>query len=184
MIYFIGNKDLDICKIGYSKRPYRRIESLRKSVPFELEIYSIIEGSISEEKIYHSKYFEFKIKGEWFKLSKVEELGFNKNYIYEEYIGDIKLNVNKKNDYIHLQSLLAKLNNDRLFENLHNINFNSWKLSNSDFLETINTPIINEACCWINLHVAFELIRTSTTKNKIKLYEYLYPIGKKLLKHN
>lgn len=172
MIYFIGNKEMNICKIGYSKKPYRRIDTIRKQTPFELEIFNIIEGDPSVEKMYHSTYFNSRIKGEWFKLKDIQELGFNKSIVNIE-IGHIKLNINK-NNYVHLGSLLSSLNEDRIFIERNTINFNVWKTSNKSFLETIDTPIIKETCIWIHLFVAFELIRTSTVKNKIALYEYLY----------
>ena len=173
MIYFIGNKKLNICKIGYSKRPYRRIDSLRKLSPFDLEIFSIIDGAPHDEKMYHSKYFDYRIKGEWFKLDNVQELGFSKG-IKELKMRHLILNINEKNGYVHLQSLLAQLNQDRIFERLNNINFNLWMKSNAEFLETINNPIIKETCLWVNIYVAFELIRYSTVKNKIILYENIY----------
>jgi len=173
MIYFIGNKEMNICKIGYSKRPYRRIEGIRKITPFDLEIFSIIEGTPQEEKMYHSTYFEYRVKGEWFKLDAVQFLGFN-NTIKELKFGNTILNINEKNGYVHLTSLLAKLNSDRLFENLNNINFNVWIKSNKLFLDTINNPIIKETCLWVHIYVAYELIRNSTVKNKISLYESLY----------
>lgn len=175
MIYFIGNKKLNICKIGFSDRPYRRIDTIKNSIPFDLEIFSIIEGTIQEEKMYHSKYYEFRIKGEWFELDKVQELGFSKS-INEKKIGHLILNINDKNGYIHLQSIIAQLNKDRMFTGLNNINFSLWEKSNKSFLETISNPIIKESCTWVHIYVAYELIRCSTVKNKLLLYEsLLYP---------
>jgi hypothetical protein len=177
MIYFIGNREMNICKIGYSKRPYRRIESIKKTVPFELEIFSIIEGSMSEEKMYHSKYSEFKIKGEWFKLSKVEELGFDAP-ISVLMVGDIKLNINGKNCYVHVSSLLAQLNRERASNKINLINFNQWVKINKIFLESMENPIIKDSCNWCNIFVAYELIRCSSVKNKIMLYDNLYKLAK------
>jgi hypothetical protein len=175
MIYFIGNKEMNICKIGYSKRPYRRIDTLRKNFPFELEIFSIVEGGFQDEKMYHSKYYKHKIKGEWFKLNYVEELGFNKAIIVEK-IEHICLNINEKTKYIHLNSLLAQLNKDRINENMNIINFNIWLKNNEEFVKTIDNPIIKDSCLWINIFICYELIRVSTIKNKIILYKYLYKL--------
>jgi hypothetical protein len=175
MIYFIGNKELDVCKIGFSKRPYRRIDSIRKSIPFNLEILAIIDGDFMVEKMYHSKYFEHKIKGEWFTLSKVLELGIN-NSLKELYIGSIKLNVNNENHYIHLPSLISLLNQDRVFLSNNLLHFNLWEKSNKEFLSTIENPIIKSGCTWIHPYVCCELIRSSSVQNKIMLYENMRPI--------
>jgi hypothetical protein len=172
MIYFIGNKELNICKIGFSNRPYRRIESIRKSTPFNLEIFAIVEGTIQDEKIYHSKYNEYRIKGEWFKLKDVKEIGFNKE-LKQILIGDIILNINNKNQYVHIPNLLAQLNRDRLLEGMNKIDFITWRKSNKSFLASIPDSIINDSCFWCHIFVAYELIRNSTIKNKIMLYEYL-----------
>ena len=170
MIYFIGNIEADVCKIGFSRKPYRRIETLRKQSPFYLEVFEIIDGDFTDEKMFHSKYDEYRINGEWFKLSKVIELGLTKS-IKKVKISEITLNVNPKNNYIHLASLMAQLNSCRTKIKMNHMNYSTWVLNNKSFIETIGNAIIKETCLWVHLYVAFELIRNSSVENKLALYE-------------
>lgn len=173
MIYFIGDIEANVCKIGFSRKPYRRIETLRGQSPYKLEIFDIIDGDFTDEKFLHSKYFASRLNGEWFRLSDVLDLGFSRD-IKKITIGDINININPKNNYIHLSSLISCLNGNRCKLKMNYINFSVWRKTNTDFLNTINNPIIKETCIWIHPYIAFELIRDSTVKNKITLYENFY----------
>ena len=169
MIYFIGNKEMNICKIGYSKRPYRRIETLRGSVPFRLDVFDIIEGSLSEEKMFHDKYHKWTVKGEWFELDKVEELGFSLN-IEVIYIKDFMLIKNKDTGYYHLGTLMSSINRVRVSECMSQLNFSVWKKSNKEFIDSIDNPIIHDRCIWVSKFIMFDLIRTSCLKLKMFFY--------------
>jgi hypothetical protein len=62
-------------KVGYSKKyVHERINDIKTSCPFRLEILSIKEGTAKEEKELHEKLADFWIRGEWFR-SCDESLG-------------------------------------------------------------------------------------------------------------
>ena len=169
MIYFIGNKEANICKIGYSKRPYRRIETLRWQVPFKLDIFDIIEGDVHKEKMFHDKYHKWTIKGEWFELDKVEELGFGLD-IETIYIKDFLIIKNKVTGYYHLGTLISSINRVRVYENLSQLQFSVWAKSNKEFIDSIDKPIINDRCAWVSKFIMFDLIRTSCLRLKMFFY--------------
>jgi len=58
-------------KIGLSKTPVKRIESLDVKLPFPIEVIHLIKTDDMRglEKSLHSKYAEKRINGEWFALS-------------------------------------------------------------------------------------------------------------------
>ena len=69
-IYVVGNKKESVCKIGYSKDPFKRIKSIQTGCPFKLHIFLIIRGNRTIEKQLHRKYKSYKHTGEWFKYEK------------------------------------------------------------------------------------------------------------------
>lgn len=67
MIYLISDVKKEYCKIGYTQKdPLSRLCSIQVGNPIELEISSLIEGSIKLEKQLHKKFEEYYIRGEWF----------------------------------------------------------------------------------------------------------------------
>lgn len=84
MIYFIGNREADIVKIGYSRDEdtiERRIKQIQTYCPFHVEVIGIIEGTFEQERLLHSKYEPFKTnfknkRNEWFVLSMIEDPRF------------------------------------------------------------------------------------------------------------
>jgi hypothetical protein len=173
MIYIIGNKEQNICKIGYSKRPYRRIETLQKTIPLKLHIISIFEGDFIDEQLLHDKYHEFRIKGEWFYLDKIEEAGIELNNSYLT-INDIIFIIDKENKLYHVNSLVAEVNKHRIKKGLNSITWNSFVLSNKDFINSFATyPIIKKKTYWVHPFVAIELIRSTSVEFKIMAYSNL-----------
>jgi len=73
MIYFIGNKEFDVCKIGYSTKENveARIRGLQTSCPYPLEVINTREGTTKQESKLHNHFKADKLNGEWFKLSKI-----------------------------------------------------------------------------------------------------------------
>ena len=67
-IYFIGNREYQLVKIGFSTYPEDRMKQLQTGCPFELELFGVIKGSVKEEKTLHRKYSKYRINGEWFKI--------------------------------------------------------------------------------------------------------------------
>ena len=66
-IYVIGNKEHNICKIGFTNNVFKRIRSIQTGCPFPLEIFCVIHGSMETEKKLHEKYKDLRLNGEWFK---------------------------------------------------------------------------------------------------------------------
>ena len=92
MIYFIGNKKENICKIGVSKNVDKRIKEIQCSCPFEVEI--LITYAVSDdyliEKALHNKYNKHRLNGEWFNLSVITEVkeGINESELKIFLFGD------------------------------------------------------------------------------------------------
>lgn len=89
-IYIITSQDLSFCKIGYSKRPEKRLKEIQTGSPEILYIYLLLRGNRMIEKKLHKKYKEFLKSGEWFKFkdtSIYDDINkYKKNY-------DITLNI-------------------------------------------------------------------------------------------
>jgi hypothetical protein len=67
MIYFVETDG--IVKIGFSKDPNTRLKDLETSMPHELNMILLIEGTMEDESAYHKRFEKDHIKGEWFALS-------------------------------------------------------------------------------------------------------------------
>ena len=68
-IYFIGNLDEMICKIGTSVDVEQRLSDLQTGSPFELFLLKLIKGGGRElERIYHNEFDAYHMRGEWFKI--------------------------------------------------------------------------------------------------------------------
>lgn len=77
MIYLIVNIQENNCKIGYSANPEARLQQLQTGNPCKLELLSIKEGGIQDEKTIHNKFSFYRLQGEWFYLSEEIKQFFN-----------------------------------------------------------------------------------------------------------
>lgn len=162
MIYFIGNIEKDICKIGFSKRPTRRIKTIRSSVDYHLSIFDIIEGTIEEEKLIHSLNDKARITGEWYVLSKVKSLDLNK-HVKTINVGSIEL-VMSKDGYYHGTTLINSIDEFRVKRNMHKLNFYNWMKTNEVFIDSFRNkgiiPIKQGYAYWVHPYIAVEILRT------------------------
>lgn len=71
-VYFIrGIDNTGPVKIGWSNSPQRRLSQIQKMSPVPLEILLTIDNCKRDyEKVIHRYFFEFKIRGEWFRGEK------------------------------------------------------------------------------------------------------------------
>jgi hypothetical protein len=69
MIYFIGNKQFDVVKIGVANHIKSRLKGIQTSCPFDLTLLFSTDGTTSLERRYHQLFKDQRIRGEWFKLS-------------------------------------------------------------------------------------------------------------------
>lgn len=80
-VYFIRLKGTGFLKIGKSKNPQRRLESLRTANPLECELVgSIPERGLNTELNFHSRFVDYHFRGEWFR-----EVGGLQAFIKEEF---------------------------------------------------------------------------------------------------
>lgn len=88
-VYFIGNREHDFVKIGYTAgHPQRRLNALQTGCPFKLEILLVIDGDPPWEREFHRVCAESRLSGEWFKLSgKAEEVMETMRWFYQEVDG-------------------------------------------------------------------------------------------------
>lgn len=75
MIYFIGNKQEKIVKIGYTvSKINQRVSVIQANCPFIVECFLLIEGLKDTEQYLHNMFKAEYIRGEWFKYEgKVED---------------------------------------------------------------------------------------------------------------
>ena len=79
-IYFIQEEGNGLVKIGYSKNPEKRKNSLQTSCPKKLHIIKIIDGDYKRENCIHHRCSRFNVRGEWYRphpdlLDYIEKLG-------------------------------------------------------------------------------------------------------------
>ena len=65
-VYFIGNREWGLVKIGYSKKPELRLKQVQTMAPFPVEILKIENGNKENENKYHLKFSSLNSYGEWF----------------------------------------------------------------------------------------------------------------------
>lgn len=67
-VYFIGNSEKNICKIGFSYSPNKRLKELQTGNPFPLFVFKTVKGDMQMEKTFHFLYRQYRTQGEWFKI--------------------------------------------------------------------------------------------------------------------
>lgn len=68
-VYFIESKDSGLVKIGYSKRPKDRFNSIKTMSPEHLNLMGMMPGGKTEESELHKKFSDIRSHGEWFTLT-------------------------------------------------------------------------------------------------------------------
>jgi hypothetical protein len=69
-VYIIYNKENEVCKVGWSKKPGRRLKNLQVGCPYKLSIMFYFKACRNDEKNLHKILKEHSLVGEWFKLSQ------------------------------------------------------------------------------------------------------------------
>jgi len=67
MIYFAQVNDY--IKIGYTTNVKARMEAIQAMTPYRLKLLKIVPGEVKKERELHRQFEEYKIHGEWFKLT-------------------------------------------------------------------------------------------------------------------
>jgi hypothetical protein len=65
-VYFIGAKDSERIKIGYSIDPWKRIQQIQSGNPENLEVLYHFPGTKETEATLHSLFGPSRLRGEWF----------------------------------------------------------------------------------------------------------------------
>ena len=66
MVYLIGNAENKTMKIGRSKTPEKRMQTLQISSAHKLTLLACVKGGNTLEKQLHKEFSSLKISGEWF----------------------------------------------------------------------------------------------------------------------
>jgi len=69
MVYFIGNVEKQLVKIGHSVNIEKRITALRTGFPYKLNILKVVSGDYYIERKLHDKFKYLRLEGEWFELN-------------------------------------------------------------------------------------------------------------------
>jgi hypothetical protein len=67
-VYFITCREIGMVKIGCAYDPFRRMRTLQTAFPLELALEALFVGAYREEREYHKRFAEHRVRGEWFKL--------------------------------------------------------------------------------------------------------------------
>jgi hypothetical protein len=68
-VYFLVDEKYEFCKIGFSSNYEQRTKKIQSHCPLRLSIHKLIPGGITKEKELHYKFEEYRVHGEWFKLT-------------------------------------------------------------------------------------------------------------------
>jgi hypothetical protein len=63
MIYFISNATTGAVKIGYSKNPSKRLNSLQTATPDRLSLLGTIHGGLEHEAAFHDRFAQHRLQG-------------------------------------------------------------------------------------------------------------------------
>lgn len=85
MIYLIADKTNNLCKMGFSNDPKKRLAALQTSNPFDLSLEVVLDIPNPAEKIIHKKFNRYRVRGEWFTYcKKIKNFFFNFESIISE----------------------------------------------------------------------------------------------------
>ncbi len=59
-------------KIGWSNSPVQRIRGIQASLPYRVTLVGTIEGSQSDERLWHKLFEAKRVGGEWFRLDPAD----------------------------------------------------------------------------------------------------------------
>ena len=69
MVYLIEMEGQDICKIGRSTNPVKRLANLQVASPHKLTLRGVMKGDVAKEAEMHRQFAAQRMSGEWFRLS-------------------------------------------------------------------------------------------------------------------
>jgi hypothetical protein len=72
MIYFVKDTGSESIKIGYSKKPAKRLAGLQTANPHKLILLGTIKGTPEDETTIHARFVEYRLAGEWFRGEIIE----------------------------------------------------------------------------------------------------------------
>ena len=70
-IYFIRAGDAGPIKVGFSVNVPRRLSTLQMGCPCPLVLLHDEAGTLDDERAWHDRLSEFKVRGEWFKPNHI-----------------------------------------------------------------------------------------------------------------
>ncbi len=68
MVYLMVSETAQVCKIGWSVNPHKRLNEIRTGRSDGVELAGILKVHRKHEKYLHEKFSEFWLQGEWFRL--------------------------------------------------------------------------------------------------------------------
>lgn len=175
MIYFIVDRENDLCKIGLSDSVESRFYQLQSSNAFELELVKTVEGDSNSESFYHFKFRDFNVRGEWFRYSKVVELENDCFHFYEkdEEFG-IRVMSETKDRYYNVTYF-------RVYNNEYSTSFADF-IKRSDMKQLVEDvkkegfePFYTNTNRWVHPVLFYEYIRflAKDPGKKINVYKFI-----------
>lgn len=68
-VYFITNREQNVCKIGVARNVKARLASLQTASPAKLTLEAALPGSVELEQDLHARFSACRLKGEWFAIT-------------------------------------------------------------------------------------------------------------------
>src|SRR5207249_616896 len=72
--YFTKDSGSQAIKIGYSRKPLKRLGMLQTGNPHKLILLGSVAGTPDDEASFHSRFAQHRLEGEWFKGVIIEEV--------------------------------------------------------------------------------------------------------------
>jgi hypothetical protein len=72
-VYFVTCREAGAVKIGYSGDPRIRLQEAQTHCPLELALEAVVPGRCEEERSFHLRFEDDRIRGEWFKINDMIE---------------------------------------------------------------------------------------------------------------
>lgn len=73
-VYFVTCREAKAVKIGSSLEPLARLPEIQWGCPLELKLEAVLPGGFEQERAFHWRFSEHRIRGEWFRIADEIEL--------------------------------------------------------------------------------------------------------------
>jgi len=177
-VYWIGTEEGAPVKVGYTAEstPTARLSSLQTGNPARLQVFDFLEGGSRDEKILHASLYGHEISGEWFDYEAA--MGIREAYKSKALTTPYKDPYGSRLDFISRSRrfLLRDVAKAAVLADRPVSCVEGYFISNTEFLDCIDSPVVNCAGnkeALIKPLVLIDLYRSVMERDKLKFYLWL-----------